>query len=216
MGYLETLSSGIEIVSTRAEHARELEQLQCVVFATLADEERFKAEHYLKHIELFPEGQFVALDQGRVVGMTSTVRCRFDFDHPGHRFADVIQGGWLTSHEPDGDWLYGADMGTHPDYRRRGIARGLYAARKSTVSRLGLRGQVMVGMLRGYGAVKQEMSAEAYYQSLISGDRSDPTISAQLKVGFEPRGLVPDYLNDPVCDNYGVLMVMTQEKDERE
>jgi GNAT superfamily N-acetyltransferase len=209
----KVLSSGIRIASTRGEYAEALEDLQMLCFPTLDDAERFKAPHYHKHIQLFPEGQFVALDGGRVVGMTSTIRLHFDFEHVEHKFADVIQGGWLTSHEPDGDWLYGADIGTHPSYRRRGIARGLYAARHDAVRSLGLEGQVTVGMLRGYGALKGEMSAEAYYDSLLRGERRDPTISAQMSVGFEPRGLLPDYLNDPVCDNYGVLLVLTAEKD---
>jgi len=207
------LSNGIRICSTRPEYAAGLEKLQILCFPTLEDEERFKQAHYLKHIELFPEGQFVALDGSKVVGMTSTIRLSFDFDHTDHTFADIIQGGWLTSHEPDGRWLYGADIGTHPDYRGRGIARGLYAARQDAVRRLGLEGQVTVGMLRGYGALKEEMSAEAYYESLLRGERNDPTISAQLKIGFEPRGLMPNYLNDPVCDNAGVLLVLSAERD---
>jgi len=207
------LSSGIKIASTRKEHAPALEELQILCFPTLDDDQRFKRAHYGKHIELFPEGQFVALDGEKVVGMTSTIRMRFDFGHVEHTFADVIQGGWLTSHQPDGDWLYGADIGTHPASRRRGIARGLYAARHLTVRGLGLKGQVTVGMLRGYGALKGEMSARDYYDSLLRGERSDPTISAQMSVGFEPRGLLPNYLNDPVCDNYGVLLVLAAEKD---
>lgn len=208
MSYLHVLRSGIVITSTRPEHARQLERLQEIVFPTLADEERFKEAHYLKHIELFPEGQFCALDGDLVVGMTSSLRKNFDFQHPHHTFAEVIQGGWLTSHDPRGEWLYGVDVGTHPDYRRRGIARGLYAARQDTVRRLGLRGQITVGMLRGYGAVKGEMSAEDYYAALLRGEVRDPTISAQMRIGFEPRGLLADHLHDPVCGGYGVLLVL--------
>lgn len=211
--YERRLESGIRIVSTQPEHAEALEELQRIVFPTLADAERFKKEHYLKHLEIFPEGQFVALEGSRVVGMTSTIRWSFDFDHTEHTFAEVIEGGWLTSHDPEGAWLYGADIGTHPEYRRRGIARGLYRARHDTVKRLGLEGQVTVGMLRGYGAVKDEMTADAYYESVLRGERTDPTISAQMKVGFEPRGLIPDYVNDPVCDDYGVLLVLSADKE---
>lgn len=213
MSYQRALKSGIVIASTRPEHAPELERLQEVIFPTLADALRFKAPHYLKHLELFPEGQFVALDGGQVVGATSTIRMRFDFDHVEHRFDDVIQGGWMTAHEPDGDWLYGADVGTHPDYRRRGIARGLYAARQDTVRRLGLEGQVTVGMLSGYGVVKDRMSAEQYFEELKAGRITDPTISAQRKVGFELVRLLPGYLDDPVCDGNGVLIVLAADKD---
>ena len=86
---------------TQPHHAEGLEQLQVIVFPTLADDERFKARHYLRHLELFPEGQFCVTDGDRVVGMTSTIRFDFDFHHT---FADIIQGGWLTSHRPAGSW----------------------------------------------------------------------------------------------------------------
>jgi len=213
MGYRHVLKSGVVIASTGPEHAGPLAALQELCFPTLAPEQRFVAAHYRKHLELFPEGQFVALDGDRVVGGTSTCRLHFDFNHVGHSFDDVIQGGWLTSHEPDGDWLYGADISVHPDHRGRGLARGLYAARQHTVRRLGLEGQVAAGMVRGYGAVKDRMSAEEYYRGLVNGSINDATLSAQMKIGFELRGLLPHYVHDPVCDDYAVLIVLDASRD---
>lgn len=213
MSYQKVLPSGIVVTSTRAEHAADLERLQEVIFPTLAPELRFKEAHYLKHLELFPDGQFVALDGERTVGATSSIRMHFDFEHVDHRFEDVIQGGWMTAHQPDGEWLYGTDVGTHIEYRRRGIARALYAARHDTVRRLGLRGQVTVGMLAGYGALKHSMTAAEYFEDLRAGRREDPTISAQMRVGFELKRLLPEYLDDPVCDGNGVLIVLPDDRD---
>jgi GNAT superfamily N-acetyltransferase len=209
--------TGLAVHHTGTQHADALEELQTIVFPTLAPEERFRAEHYRKHMQLFPEGQFCVVDEtnGAVVGMTSTIRMSFDLAHPDHTFADVIQGGWLTSHDPSGSWLYGADIGTHPAYRRRGIARALYAARQDTVHHFGLLGQLTVGMPSGYGAVKQQMSAEAYYADLVAGTREDPTISAQRRIGFELRGLVPGYINDPICDRYGIVLVLPADHEVR-
>jgi GNAT superfamily N-acetyltransferase len=211
--YRRVLSNGLAIASARPEHAAQLEALQRVVFPTLADEERFKAAHYLKHFELFPAGQFVGLDGDRVVAATATIRLHFDFTDRSHTFADIIQGGWLTSHQPDGDWLYGADVGVHPEYRGRGLAQALYAARQELVWTLGLKGQVTAGMMSGYGAVKHRMSAEDYYEGLVAGRINDPTLSMQRRVGFEFRGLLKDYLQDPVCDNYSVLIVLDAARD---
>ena len=84
----------LTIASARPEHADQLEYLQTVVFPTLADEERFKARHYRRHIELFPEGQFVGLDGDRVVAATATIRLHFDFDHVNHTFGEIIQGAF--------------------------------------------------------------------------------------------------------------------------
>lgn len=207
------LDGGLVVEPTRAEHADGCARLQERVFPTLAPAQRFTAEHYRHHVAMFPDGQWVVTDEGRVVGATSTIRYDLDLGHAAHTFDEVIQGGWLTSHRPDGAWLYGADVGTHPDHRRRGIARALYAARQHVVRALGLRGQVTVGMLSGYGALKDTMTAEAYYAELVAGARRDPTISAQLAIGFEPRGLIAGYLDDPVCDGYGVVLVLPAERD---
>ena len=211
--YRRVLPDGLAIRSARPAHADALEQLQRDVFPTLADEQRFKAAHYRKHIELFPEGQMVGLDGDRVVAATATIRLHFDFGDRTHTFADIIQGGWLTSHQPDGDWLYGADIGVHPDYRGRGLAQALYAARQELVWALGLKGQVTAGMMSGFGAVKHRMSAESYYEGLVSGRLNDPTLSMQQKVGFEFRALLKNYLSDPVCDNYSVLIVLDAARD---
>ncbi|MGH9143945.1 MAG: aminotransferase class III-fold pyridoxal phosphate-dependent enzyme [Vicinamibacterales bacterium] len=213
MSYYRRLSDGLVVMHTTRHHAEQLEELQRICFPTLADAERFKAAHYRKHLELFPEGQFIALDGDRVVGATTTLRLQFDFDHIDHTFADIIQGGWLTSHQPTGDWLYGADVGVDPGYRGRGLATALYAARQETVWRLGLKGQVTAGMIPGYGAVKDRMSAEDYYQGVVEGRIKDKTLSMQLGVGFEPRALLAGYLNDPVCDSYSVLITLGADQD---
>ena len=216
MSFFRRLPDSLVVLNARPEHAGQLEELQRVCFPTLSDDERFKAAHFLKHQELFAAGQLVALEDDRVVGATATLRLPFDPTHAGHTFADIIQGGWMTSHDPSGDWLYGADISTHPDYRGRGIGRALYAARQELVWRLGLQGQVTAGMLAGYGAVKATMPVETYYAGVLSGTIRDATLSMQIAIGFEPRGLLPNYLNDPVCDNYAVSLILPAAKQIRE
>src|SRR5580700_3872099 len=213
--YFRKLADGLVVAHARPEFAVQLEQLQRTCFPTLAEEERFKSYHYIKHMELFDSGQFVALDGDRVVGASSTLRLDFDFDHVDHTFGEIIQGGWLTSHQPKGAWLYGADLSVRPEYRGRGIATALYAARQEVVWRLGLKGQVTAGMIPGYGAVKENMTAQEYYAGVLSGQIRDSTLSMQMNAGFEPRGLLANYLNDPVCDNYSVLLVLDAKKNVR-
>lgn len=205
--YARRLRNGILVVNTRPEHAEQLQRLQMVVFPTLAEAQLFKAPHYRKHVEIFPEGQFVALDGDKVVGMTTTVRLDLDHAHP-RTFDDVIQGGWCTAHDPQGAWMYGLDIGSHPSCRGMGIGRALYAARHEVARALGLKGQATAGMLSGYGHVREEMSIEDYYEGVARGDIVDPTVSTQMRFGFEPHGLIRDYLDDPVCANCCAELVL--------
>ena len=206
---------GWRIVPTERAHAKALAALQRVVFPSLDPAERFEAAHYRRHAEVFPDGQFVALAAGppespaeTPVAATTTLRLDFDFEHPRHTFPEIVGDLWLGAHDPKGGWLYGADLGVHPAWRRRGIARALYAARRATVLRLGLRGQLTVGLLNGYGAVADRVPAEDYYGRLVSGSIEDPTVSAQLRIGFQPAGLLPGYVRDSRCRGYGVLLVL--------
>lgn len=201
------LEPGIVLRHTREEDAEGLEHLQMIVFPDLDDQERFKAQHYRHHISIFPEGQMLIESKGEIIGMTTTIRYHFDPAHPKHTFADMITGGYCNSHQPEGEWLYGLDIGIHPSFRGKGFAKALYQERFNLVKKLGLRGEVTVGMLNGYGACKNSIPVKQYYLEVCEGKRYDPTVSVQMKAGFIPNGLIEDYVNDPTCDNYGVLLL---------
>ena len=207
--YYRKLSGGMTVMNARPEFAERMEALQLECFPTLADDERFKARHYRKHMELFSDGQFVVMDGDRLVGATTTLRLDFDFENVNHTFAEIIQGGWLTSHQPEGAWLYGADIGVHPEYRGHGLGIALYASRQELVWRLALKGQVTAGMIP---EVRLDAFADdgsrIHCEQVVRGEMRDPTLSVQMKAGFEPRGLLANYLSDPVCDNYSVLLVL--------
>ena len=206
--YHSEVGNGLLVRHMEPGDAEQLEKLQKLVFPTLAEDELIRAGHYLHHLKLFPEGQFVVTDGDKVIGMTTTMRSNFDFRDYHHTFSETIAGGWLTNHDPQGEWLYGLDIGVDPAYRGQGLARLLYRARQDMAAQLGLRGQITVGMMSGYGAVKDELSGEEYYRQLVAGIRKDPTLTPQMKIGFEPIALIPDYVKDPVCGNYGVLITL--------
>ncbi|MBX7108425.1 MAG: GNAT family N-acetyltransferase [Chitinophagales bacterium] len=207
--YEDILAGGIRIINTGFIHAVSLEALQRKVFPTLAEDELLHADQYIKHMEIFPEGQFVALYGEQVVGATTSIRYHYDIQNPEHHtFQEVMGGGWLTTHEKDGEWLYGIDVSVDPSFRKMGIAKALYRARQHTVRKFGLKGQITVGMLNGYGTLKNKMTVEEYYEKVRSGELFDPTVSVQQKIGFKIAGLIKEYLHDPACGNAGALIVL--------
>jgi GNAT superfamily N-acetyltransferase len=208
--YHKVLKQGYVLQNSQPHHCKDLEKLQKIVFPTLAEDEIMRERHYLKHIELFPAGQFVLLDGNKVIGMSSTIRYHYALED--HTFLDISEGLWMTSHEPDGDWLYGMDIGVHPAYRGQGLARAMYRARQETCHTLGLKGQLTVGMLNGYHNHQHKMTVDAYYQELLAGRLKDPTVNVQQKIGFEWIRVIHNYLQDPKCGNAGLLMVLDASK----
>ena len=198
-------------------HARELEELQRVCFPYLSDAERMKERHFLRHLEVFPEGEFVAVtDRGpdggplgaeRVVGLGSGFLTRFDLERPHHSFLEAIAGGTYDSHDPQGDWYYGADISVHPEYRGKGIGRLLYRARQDLGRRLGLRGIVAGGALPGYGEHRARLSVSDYVASVARGELRDPTLSFQLANGFEALGVIEGYMTDEVTGDAASFIV---------
>lgn len=123
------------------------------------------------------------------------------------RIGEAIGNGWLTTHDEDGDWLYGADMVTHPEFRRRGISKMLYEARQTLVKRLNLRGQVAAGMIPAITGTRQSCRPLNTWKRWGSGELADPTMTAQLKNGFRYVSPVYNYLDDPNSGYASALIV---------
>lgn len=213
INYFKTISGGFIVRMMQVDDAEQLGLLQKIIFPTLSEDELITAAHYRNYVKAFPEGQFVVADGEKIIATTCAMLTDFDFNHYQHSFKETIGDGTLNNHNPNGAWLYQLDIGVHPDFRGKGLSRHLYRANHFVAKQLGLKGQLTVGMMNGYGTIKNIISADQYYEELIVGKRNDPTVSVQMKIGFEPLGLVPNYLDDPTCGNYGVLLKLPVEKE---
>jgi GNAT superfamily N-acetyltransferase len=183
-----------------------LEALQRRVYPTLGPQELMRAEHYGSQARIFPEGQFVALVDGQVVGQGSGFFIDFDFDHPNHSFREICAEFHFTNHNPLGECYYGADISVHPDFQGRGIGRQIYDARKALVRRYNRRGIVAGGLLPGYAAHQETLALEEYVNAVVFGALYDSTLSFQLRMGFRVRGLIPDYIEDSASGNWATLI----------
>lgn len=206
MSFSKIIGNGYLLRTMQADDAEQLGVLQQIIFPNLSVDELITAAHYRNYVKVFPEGQLVINDGEKIIATSCAMITDFDFDHYQHSFKETIGDGTLNNHHPKGDWLYQLDIGVIPAYRGKGLARQLYSANQVIAKELGLKGQLTVGMLNGYGAIADSMTAENYYEELITGIRNDPTVSVQIKIGFEPLGLIANYLDDPTCGNYGVLL----------
>ena len=199
--------SELTYVSLAVEHAEALEELELAVFASISPDDLYNADELRVLAETFPEGNFVVLDEGRPVGMGLGILVEFDFAHTSHALVDITGENGVEHHSIDHPWYYGTDISVYPEYRGRGIGRRLYELRKDCVRRLGKRGIVAGGVIPGYADHIDTMSAQAYIDKVVAGELYDPTLTFQLENGFEVRGVIPGYLDDPTVGNNSVLIV---------
>lgn len=198
---------GLEIVTLDASLADQLEEIEHLSFPMANHDELLSADDIRAYAEVFPEGYFVAMLDGRPVGQGAGIYLDFDFDHPQHTIAGITGEHQCGNHDPDGGWYYGTDISVHPDFRGRGIGHRLYGARKDLVRHDGKAGIIAGASLPGYFHHKAEMSAREYVDKVVADELSDPTLSFQLSNGFEVRGMLEDYLEDEADDGWAALIV---------
>lgn len=197
------------VVQSEPWMVEQLEAIQRASFPSLAREELISAEQYAAHQRVFPEGQHAVVERAtqKVVACSTDFRTHIDWNHYQHKYLEAVGGNWLTQHNPQGDWLYGADIGVHPEFRGLGLSTLLYTARQNLVRRLGLKGHVAGAMPKGYAPYQRDLPIEQYVQKVVRGEMFDPVLSVQLKRGYAVWGIIPEYLHDPSCGNYGVFIV---------
>lgn len=187
--------------------ADDLEQIELACFPMANPADLLSADDIRAYAEVFPEGYFVAMLDGRPVGMGAGIYLDFDFDRPQHSIAGITGEHQCGNHDPDGDWYYGTDITVHPDHRGSGIGRILYDARKRLVRDANKKGIIAGGSIPGFFDHKTSMTAAEYVERVVDGTLLDSTLSFQLANGFEVRGMLENYMEDEADDGWATLIV---------
>jgi predicted amidohydrolase/GNAT superfamily N-acetyltransferase len=156
--------------------------------------------------EIFPEGQFVAVSDDRVVGYATSLIVQIDEAAHLYTYHEITGSGTFSTHFPGGDTLYGADIAVHPDFRGMGVASKLYEARKKLVRRYNLRRMLAYGRLPGFPEYAGEMTADQYVEKVVAGKLSDSALNAHLKAGYSVRQVLLRFVPDKASLDYSTLL----------
>lgn len=163
----------------------------------------------LRHLARFPAGHFVAaLEDGRVVGTSTCMRISLAQALAPHTWGGITARGTLATHDPEGAALYGVNIAVDPAVQGLGVGRLLYDARIALARSQGCTHFVAGARIAGYHAHADRLSPQAYLEEVKAGRLFDPTVSKQLKMGFEVRGLLLDYAHDSDTLGHAALIVM--------
>ncbi len=195
-------------IRVRNTEPRDFARITAISQKVYPSDEPWLPEHLEIHLNVFPEGQFVAVDaDDQVIGMAASLILSWDDYDRLDNYNDLTDSGYFHNHDPSGRTLYGAEVMVDPDHRRRGIGSLIYDARRNLVEEMGLLRIRAGARLPGYAAVADQLSPRDYVKEVIRGDRHDPTLSFQIRHGFKVLAVIPRYLtHDPRSRNYAALI----------
>ncbi|MBA4019796.1 MAG: hypothetical protein C0483_21735 [Pirellula sp.] len=159
-------------------------------------ERPYTTEELADHHQVFPQGQFVAVDEtrGAVAGVHFTLRLRMTDFHIDDSWDVLTAGGSFLDHDAQGPTLYGADIMVHPEHQHHGLGRALTDQARFLVEEERLWRMVGASRLPGYGRYQTTMGVEAYVDAVLAGRMIDPVLSVHMKDGWTPVRPIHGYL----------------------
>lgn len=204
---MSDLESGVKIRNLSFEDIEKIIELQKESFPYMADEGKiWKPDSLKSHIRVFPEGQLCAEYEGKIVGSASSLIIKLEPEYKTHSWMEACGNPGFSNHNPKGDSLYGADVSTHPDFRRLGIATMIYDARRELCTRLNLRRIIAGGRLFNYCEYADKMTPEEYVTKVINSGIEEPVLCFQLRNGFKFIKILPNYIKDSRSLNFATFI----------
>ena len=158
-------------------------------------EKPYTLEELEDHRQVFPQGQFVAVeDRDTVAGVHFTLRLRMLDFHIDDPWDVLTSGGSFLDHNPEGPTLYGADIMVHPDHQHHGIGHALTDHARLLVQEERLWRMVGASRLPGYGKHVSTMSIQQYVDSVLNGNLFDPVLSVHVRHGWTVVRPIHGYL----------------------
>lgn len=170
-------------------------------------EEHWTKAAFERLVDDFPDGQIGIEKGGRIIAAAFAVIADYQRFSGRHSYAQVTAGERMTTHDPDGDALYGIEVFVHPDYRGLRLGRRLYDARKELCYHLNLRAILMGGRIPRYHEHAGELSPHDYIAKVSRKEIHDPILSFQLANDFEVKRLLSAYMpEDEASGGHAVLL----------
>jgi len=147
------------------------------------------------HISVFPDGQFVAIFDGHIIGYSSSIRILGETALQPHTWDEITNEGSGSTHHPCGDYLYGMEIFVDEKYRDHHIGQRIYNIRKKLCIRLRLKGIITGGRLPHLAeTIAEAQTPEHYVEMVQTGKIKDHTLLFQLRNGFQVIRVLKDYI----------------------
>jgi len=184
---------------------QELKEVMISAYPTMGT--FWKEGHIKKLLSVFPEGQVVVKINGELAGCALSIIVDYDKYDDAHTYKDITANDTFTSHQTDGDVLYGIDVFIKPEYRGLRLGRRLYDYRKELCEKLNLKGIAFGGRIPNYHKYQDKLTPKEYIDKVKTKEINDPVLNFQISNDFYPTRVLKNYLKGDVHSNdYAVLL----------
>ena len=198
--------SKVELRNLEIEDYKELKKSMIEAYPQMA-ESYWKETHIEKLLKVFPEGQLVIVADGVVVGSALSILVTENYAFKTKTYRQITGNYSFSTHNDDGDVLYGIDVFINPNYRGLRLGRRLYDARKELCEQLNLRSIIFAGRIPSYGQYVNEITPKVYIEKVKKKELYDPVLSFQLSNDFHEVRVLKNYLEgDTESQEFAVLL----------
>jgi predicted amidohydrolase/ribosomal protein S18 acetylase RimI-like enzyme len=196
----------VELRNLAFEDYKQLKNSMVESYPEMADS-YWRANDIETLLGVFPEGQLVILVDGKVVGSALSLIVDEKLVDKKHNYSQIIADYSFSTHNPNGEILYGIDVFIHPSYRGLRLGRRLYDARKELCEKLNLKSIVFAGRIPSYGQYADKLTPKKYIEKVKSKQLHDPVLSFQLSNDFHVLRIMKNYLaGDEDSKEFAVLL----------
>ena len=176
---------------------------------TRANKEKFESR-----LKIFPQGFFLALKNGKLIGTSTSEIIFYNPKNPPTSWENITNNGYIKNHNPNGNALYVVSIVA---VSRSGGGSALINAQKNLTQKLNLEYLVLGARIPGYNKYCKEngeISIKNYIKLKRSdGELLDPELRFYTRNELNLVKINPNNMkNDKESRNYGAIMVWKNKK----
>lgn len=203
---MQTKINKVELRNLEIEDYKQLKNSMIQSYPEMANS-YWESEEIERLLSIFPEGQLVILVDDKVVGSALSLILDEKLVDKKHNYNQIIGDYSFSTHNKNGEILYGIDIFIHPNYRGLRLGRRLYDARKELCEQLNLKAIVFAGRIPNYAQHAKKLTPKNYIEKVRLKELHDPVLSFQLSNDFHVLRIIKNYLEgDEESKEFAVLL----------
>ena len=196
----------IELNYLNLDDYQELKEAMIEAYSSMPDS--FWRKQEIKNLlKKFPEGQVVIKINQQIAGCAFSIIVDEEKTDTQHTYDEITGNSKFTTHNPNGDVLYGIEVFIKPEFRGMRLGRRLYDYRKELCEKLNLKSVAFGGRIPNYHNYADELTPKEYIEKVRLKEIDDPVLNFQMSNDFHPKRVLKNYLEgDNLSNEYAVLL----------